>query len=69
MLVAPDEMVPPISMILVSPGSSTDVSFTPRPLELSTGPLVHFAVPGLRNQVVARLVHGSSALVVSFMRG
>jgi hypothetical protein len=67
--VGPDEVDPPISMILVSPGSSTEVSVTPRPAEFSCGPLVQVAVAGLRNHVVAKFVQASKPLVVSFIRG
>ena len=56
-------------MIFVSPGSSTEVSVTPRPAECSAGPLVQVALPGLRNWVVAKLVQASKPLVVSFILG
>ena len=69
MAVGPDAVEPPISMILVSPGSSTEVSVTPRPAEFSFGPLAQVAVAGFRNIVVARLVQASRPLVVSFIRG
>ena len=69
MLVAWPEVDPPISMILVSPGSNTDVSLTPRPVLLSFGPSVQADVAGLKNHVVFRLVQASRPLVVSFMRG
>ena len=39
--VGPAAVDPPISRILVSPGSSTDVSVTPRPPECSFGPVLH----------------------------
>ena len=67
--VGPAAVDPPISMILVSPGSSTDVSVTPRPPECSFGPVRQVEVAGWKNCVLARLVQASSPLVVSFIRG
>ena len=68
-LTAAPETFPPISMILVSPGSSTDVSRSPRPPLVSLGPVAQTAVAGLKKYVVPMLVQATKPLVVSFRRG